>query len=123
MSKLIQTRNSVLSTLFFFENKRYIMEVIYIISQIFVIIQYSFIIATYQVKTKRQIFMFNTLSAVSAILSFLCLKAYSGCLMSCVSLFRNFLFSKGEKKTQVNYALSYQYYLYLQYLHMMVHLV
>ena len=72
------------------------MEVIYIISQIFVIIQYIFIIATYQVKTKKQILAFNTLSAVSAIISFLCLKAYSGCMMSCVSLFRNYLFTKSK---------------------------
>lgn len=74
------------------------MNLLYIISQIFVLIQYFFIIATYQVKTKRQILSFNTLSAISAILSFLCLKAYSGCFMSFVSLFRNFLFSKGDKK-------------------------
>ena len=77
------------------------MNVIYIISQIFVIIQYIFIITTYQVKTKKQIIIFNTLSAISAIISFLCLKAYSGCMMSCVSIFRNLLFFDMKEKDKI----------------------
>lgn len=74
------------------------MEMTYIISQIFVIIQYIFIITTYQVKTKKQIILFNTLAAISAIISFLCLEAYSGCMMSLVSIFRNILFFKMKEK-------------------------
>ena len=77
------------------------MDVIYIISQIFVIMQYSFIIATYQVKTKKQIIIFNTISAISAIISFLCLGAYSGCMMSFVSIFRNILFFKMKDKDKI----------------------
>lgn len=74
------------------------MEVIYVISQIFVIIQYIFIITTYYVRTKKEILIFNTLSAISAIISFLFLKAYSGCMMSIVSIFRNLLFFKMNNK-------------------------
>lgn len=77
------------------------MGVTYIISQIFVIIQYIFIITTYQVKTKRQIIIFNTLAATSAIISFLCLEAYSGCMMSLVSIFRNLLFFKMKEKDKI----------------------
>ena len=77
------------------------MEVTYIISQMFVIIQYIFIITTYQVKTKRQIIIFNTLAASSAIISFLCLEAYSGCMMSLVSILRNLLFFKMKEKDKV----------------------
>ena len=74
------------------------MDITYILSQIFVIIQYIFIITTYQVKTKKQIIIFNTLGALSAIISFLCLKAYSGCMMSLVSIFRNILFFRIKEK-------------------------
>lgn len=74
------------------------MGITYILSQVFVIIQYIFIITTYQVKTKKQIIIFNTLGATSAIISFLCLKAYSGCMMSLVSIFRNLLFFNMKEK-------------------------
>ena len=77
------------------------MRITYIISQIFVIIQYIFIITTYQVKTKRQIIIFNTLAASSAIISFLCLEAYSGCMMSLVSILRNLLFFKMKEKDKI----------------------
>lgn len=77
------------------------MRITYIISQIFVIIQYIFIITTYQVKTKRQIIIFNTLAATSAIISFLCLEAYSGCMMSLVSILRNLLFFKMKEKDKI----------------------
>ena len=73
------------------------MNLLYIISQLFVIIQYFFLMMTYQSKKKKQIIFFNTLSAISAIVSFLLLGAYSGCMMSCLSLFRNYLFSRKEK--------------------------
>lgn len=74
------------------------MGITYTLSQVFVIIQYIFIITTYQVKTKRQIIIFNTLAATSAIISFLCLEAYSGCMMSLVSIFRNLLFFNMKEK-------------------------
>ena len=77
------------------------MDVVYIISQIFVIMQYSFIIATYYVKAKKKILVFNTISAISAIISFLCLGAYSGCMMSFVSIFRNILFFKMKDKDKI----------------------
>lgn len=77
------------------------MDVVYIISQIFVIIQYIFIIATYYVKTKKKILVFNTMSAISAIISFLCLGAYLGCMMSFVSIFRNILFFKMKDKDKI----------------------
>jgi len=81
------------------------MEVTYIISQIFVVIQYIFIITTYQVKTKKEIIIFNTLSGASTIISFICLKAYSGCMMSFVSIFRNFLFLNMKEKDKTKLAI------------------
>lgn len=88
------------------------MEVIYIISQIFVIIQYSFIIATYYVRTKKEILIFNTLSAISAVISFLCLKAYSGCMMSFVSIFRNLLFFNMKEKDKTKLIIVLTLFLY-----------
>jgi len=77
------------------------MEVSYIISQIFVIIQYLLLIATYQAKTKKQILIFNSISSISAALSFIFLSAFSGCAISLLALLRNYLFYKQDNKINI----------------------
>lgn len=78
------------------------MEVSYIISQIFVIIQYLFLAATYHTKTKKQILIFNTIACASSALSFMFLSAYSGCVMSILAILRNYLFYKQNNKKDIN---------------------
>ena len=78
------------------------MEVSYIISQIFVIIQYLFFVLTYHTKTKKQILIFNTIACASSALSFMFLSAYSGCVMSLLAVLRNYLFYKQEEKKDIN---------------------
>lgn len=78
------------------------MEVSYIISQIFVIIQYLFFVLTYHTKTKKQILIFNTIACASSALSFMFLSAYSGCVMSLLAVLRNYLFYMQDEKKDVN---------------------
>lgn len=78
------------------------MEVSYIISQIFVIIQYLFFVLTYHTKTKKQILIFNTIACASSALSFMFLSAYSGSVMSLLAVLRNYLFYKQDEKKDIN---------------------
>lgn len=78
------------------------MEVSYIISQIFVIIQYLFFVLTYHTKTKKQILIFNTIACISSAFSFMFLSAYSGCVMSLLAVLRNYLFYKQDEKKDIN---------------------
>ena len=78
------------------------MEVSYIISQIFVIIQYLFFALTYHTKTKKQILIFNTIACASSALSFMFLSAYSGSVMSLLAVLRNYLFYKQDEKKDIN---------------------
>lgn len=78
------------------------METLYIISQIFVIVQYSFLMATYQSKTKKQILIFNTIACIASALSFMFLSAFSGCAMSLLAVLRNYLFLNQDKTKDVN---------------------
>ena len=78
------------------------MEVSYIISQIFVIIQYLFFVLTYHTKTKKQILIFNTIACASSALSFMFLSAYSGCVMSLLAVLRNYLFYMQDEKKDIN---------------------
>lgn len=73
----------------------------YVISQIFVIIQYIFLIATYQIKSKNKIIIFNIIACFSSAMSFLLLSAFSGCVMSLLGVLRNYLF-KDDKEKDIN---------------------
>lgn len=77
------------------------METIYIISQILVVLQCLFLMLTYQAKTNKEILILNTFAGIFAMLSFLFLNAIPGCLMSLLSIFRNYLFYKYKDSINV----------------------
>ena len=77
-------------------------DFIYILSQIFIILNYVFLVITYQLKDKKKILLVNSAAQTSAGLSFICLSAYTGLAMSIVSIIRNVIFAVNEKKNGVS---------------------
>ena len=74
------------------------MTITYILSQIFIIINYTFLIITYQSKNRKNILIYNFCAMMATGLSFLCLSAYSGLAMTIVAILRNIIFMIDEKK-------------------------
>ena len=83
----------------------------YILSQVFIVISYVFLISTYQFKNRTTILLFGFLSAIATGASHFCLAAYSGLAMTCVSVIRNSIFfvqaknGKTDKITKVDWAI------------------
>ena len=73
----------------------------YILSQVFIILNYVFLVITYQLKNKNKILLFNIVSQTSCALSYICLSAYTGLAMAIISVFRNIVFLINEKKNGV----------------------
>ena len=73
----------------------------YIVSQIFFIFNYVFLLLTYRVKTKKKILIFNTISCISDAIWFLLLWAFSWCSMIILALIRNILFWYNDKKSNI----------------------
>lgn len=73
-------------------------SITYIISQIFLIFNYTFLLLTYHVKEKKSILIFSTISTISEAIGFLLLWALSWCSMILLALIRNILFWYGDKK-------------------------
>lgn len=74
------------------------MTITYLLSQVFIIINYIFLIITYQSKSRRSILIFNFCSIISTGISYIFLSAYSGLAMSIVAIIRNIIFIIDEKK-------------------------
>ena len=74
---------------------------IYLLSQAFIILNYVFLVITYQLKKKEKILLFNIASQISAGLSYICLGAYTGLAMTIISILRNIIFIINEKKNGV----------------------
>lgn len=70
----------------------------YILSQIFIIISYIFLIFTYQTKNRKSILVYNFVSLIATGLSYVFLSAYSGLAMVGVAIIRNIIFLIDEKK-------------------------
>lgn len=74
------------------------MTVTYILSQVFIIINYIFLISTYQSKSRKNILILNFCSLIASGLSYLCLSAYSGAAMIMIAIIRNIIFIVDEEK-------------------------
>lgn len=74
------------------------MTIPYILSQIFILINYVFIIMTYQSKSRKNILIFNFGALIASGLSYIVLSAYSGLAMTVVAIIRNIIFIIDEKK-------------------------
>lgn len=74
------------------------MTVIYILSQVFIIINYIFLIMTYQSKSRKNILIYNFGALIATGISYIFLSAYSGLAMVVVAIIRNVIFIIDEKK-------------------------
>ena len=74
------------------------MTITYILSQIFIIINYIFLVMTYQSKNRKNILIFNFVALIASALSYMFLSAYSGLAMTIVAIIRNIIFIIDEKK-------------------------
>lgn len=73
-------------------------EVTYLISQIFVVINYSLLMVSYQLKNRTKILVINFIALLANALSFLFLGGFSGFGMSIVAIIRNGLFLIDKNK-------------------------
>lgn len=73
------------------------MTTTYILSQIFIIINYIFLVITYQSKSRKNILIFNFGALIASALSYIFLSAYSGLAMTIVATIRNIIFIIDEK--------------------------
>lgn len=69
----------------------------YIFSQIFFLVNYIFLMITYQLKNRKLIILFNMCSCLSMVVAYILLKAYAGLAMVFVSIARNIVFMIDEK--------------------------
>ena len=74
------------------------LTILYILSQVFIIINYALVISTYQLKNRKRILVLNLIALVSTGLSYACLHAYSGIAMVFIGILRNTMFYIDEKK-------------------------
>lgn len=74
------------------------MTVTYILSQVFIIINYIFLSLTYQSKSRKHILIFNFGALIATGISYILLSAYSGLAMVVVAIIRNIIFIIDEKK-------------------------
>ena len=74
------------------------LTVTYVISQIFVIINRLFLVASYQLKNRRNILIVSFLALLANGVVYLLLSAWSGLAMVFVAMVRNIIFMIDEKK-------------------------
>lgn len=70
----------------------------YILSQAFIIMNYIFLVMTYQSKSRKSILIYNFAALSATGISYLFLSAYSGLAMVVVAIVRNIIFIMDEKK-------------------------
>lgn len=74
------------------------MTITYILSQVFILINYAFLIMTYQSKSRKHILIFNFCALSATAISYIFLSAYSGLAMAIIAIIRNIIFIIDEKK-------------------------
>lgn len=74
----------------------------YVISQVFAVLMYVLLASTYYLKNRKMVLMMNILSMLAQVVSFICLKAYTGLAMDIVAIIRNIVFMIDEKKNGKN---------------------
>lgn len=74
----------------------------YILSQVFVIISYIFLVITYQSNARKEIIIYNFLSIITNGISYIFLHAYTGLSMCFVAILRNAIFLVNEKNNGKN---------------------
>ena len=69
----------------------------YIFSQIFFMINYIFLMVTYQLKKRTAIVLFNLGGCLAMMVAYILLDAYAGLAMVFISIARNIIFLMDEK--------------------------
>jgi len=82
----------------------------YILSQVFVILSYTFLAATYLTKKRKWILFFSIVAVVFNGVSYFFLKAWAGLGVTAVALLRNIIFMIQEKVDKIE---EYMYWDYL----------
>lgn len=72
------------------------MDIVYIFSQVCVLIYYLLVISTYQIKERKTILCLNMIAMAVMGISYFCLAAYSGLAMVVLGLVRNVMFFVDE---------------------------
>jgi len=70
----------------------------YILSQIFTIITYMLLAATYFVKNRKKILVINFISIIANMIAYIFLNAWTGVAMCIIALIRNIIFLIDNKK-------------------------
>ena len=70
----------------------------YVLSQIFIIINYVLLMITYQAKNRKNILIFNFGAIIATGLSYILVSAWSGFAMVLVAIIRNIIFMIDEKR-------------------------
>ena len=70
----------------------------YVLSQVFIIINYVLLMATYQLKNRKTVLIFNCVSMIAEGLSYIFLSDWSGLAMVFVGIIRNLIFMIDEKR-------------------------
>lgn len=73
-------------------------SLIYILSQVFTVVTYGLLGATYYAKDRKKILILSFLSLIANGIAYLLLNAWSGLAMCAVALIRNIIFLIDEKK-------------------------
>lgn len=70
----------------------------YFLSQFFTIVMYLLLAMTYFAKTKRRIFIINSLSLIANMIAYLLLNAWSGLAMVVIAMIRNICLLYNDRK-------------------------
>ena len=70
----------------------------YILSQVFIVINYLFLVLSYQSKSRRSVLIYSIISIIATGLSYVFLNAWTGLAMCFMALIRNIIFIIDEKK-------------------------
>ena len=74
------------------------MDLLYILSQVFVVFSYIFIGLTYFAKNRKLLLFYSITSLIMSAISYLCLSAWSGFAMVILAFIRNIIFLIQNKK-------------------------
>lgn len=81
----------------------------YICSQIFIVIDYIFLVITYQLRNRKKILLLNIGAQIFTGLSYFCLNAYSAVAMAIIAIIRDIIFiltTNKKNKTIENISFS-----------------
>jgi len=77
----------------------------FIIAQIFGAIALIILVISFQKNDKKELLKYQVFSSLFFALQYLCLNAFTGCLMNIMTLIRNLIFNKYEKKVPIIYLI------------------